>query len=90
MTLPPDERELNRDPTWPCKKWGFASENVMELTPDQVALHALEPKLADVRRILLVASTTRTPLKPEVRALAHLAEELHHRVLRELVGEVPS
>jgi hypothetical protein len=51
-----------------------------------VSLYALEEKLADVRRILIHAGQTRTPLRPEVRALAGLAEQLHHQVLNKIVG----
>ena len=87
MAIPPDERELGRDPTWPCKRWGFEREDTPELTPAAVALYDLEGRLADVRKLLFHASRTRCPARGEVKALADLARDIHHRVLRELVGE---
>ena len=82
--LPPDERELPPDLTYPGPAWGFVPEDTPELTREQVALDVLESRLADIRKLLLAAVRVRCPMSQEVRALASLAEHLHHRVALEL------
>ena len=60
------------------------SEDEPELTDEQVSLYALEAKLADVRRILVHAGSTRAEaFRSDVRALGSLVEELHHQVLEQ-------
>ncbi len=53
----------------------------VELTPEEVQLHALEERLADVRRLLVHAGHVRCPFRPDVRALTALVDQLHHQVL---------
>jgi hypothetical protein len=69
------------------REWGIRPEDEPELSPEAVALLALEPKLADVRRILVHAGHVRCPYRSEVRALGALAEQLHRQVLMAALRE---
>jgi hypothetical protein len=70
----------------PALAHGFRPQDEPELTPAQVAIHALEPKLADVRRILFHAGETRSAFRERVRRLAGEAQQLHREVLEALLA----
>jgi hypothetical protein len=80
----PRSRVWGEAPSYP-----WQPEDAPELGREETALHALEGRLADVRRLLLSAARVRSPLRREVLALAELSGDLHRQVLEGIAAGGP-